>query len=83
MNSEEYYYLQYMAELTPEECNRIRVQSLGWVLEGFSKGKIRPQTIIELIPKTSLIRLLSELEAVEDYEKCHIVKQLIDKVYIY
>lgn len=83
MNSEEYYYLQYIAELTPEELRRIRVASLAWVLDCFDKGKIRPQTIISLIPKQNLEFLLVQLEEDELYEQCHIVKQLIDKVYIY
>lgn len=83
MNSEEYYYLQYIAELTDEELIKIRVGSLAWVLECFERGKIRPQTIISLIPKQNLEVLLMDLEELERYEQCHIVKQLIDKVYIY
>lgn len=79
MTPEEFYWKnklnneQYMKE--------IRIRSLDWVLDCFERGTIRKRTIVNLIPKESLISLLKEMEEVERYEECAIIKNVIDKIY--
>ena len=79
MNSEEFYHLnklnnsQYMKE--------IRIRSLSWMLDCFERGTIRKNTIKGLIPEASLVSLLQEMEEIERYEDCAIIKEVIDKIY--
>jgi len=79
MNPEEFYNLnklnnqQYMKE--------IRIRSLSWMLDCYERGTIRRNTIKGLIPEASLVSLLQEMEEIERYEDCAIIKQVIDKIY--
>ena len=45
------------------------------------EGTIRRRTIIGLIPVSQLYDLLDYLEALERYEECSIVKEIIDLIY--
>lgn len=79
MTPEEFYWnnkltnKQYMKE--------IRIRSLSWMLDCYEKGTIRRRTIKGLIPEASLISLLEEMEEVERYEECAIIKEVIDRIY--
>jgi|TARA_B110000858_G_scaffold197351_1_gene258706 hypothetical protein len=80
MTPEQFYWnnkltnQQYMKE--------IRIRSLSWMLDCFERGTIRKRTIKGLIPKIQLELLLKEMEEVERYEECGIIKSVIDKIYI-
>ena len=58
----------------------VRISSLYWVWDNLSNnsGSIRRSTIIELIPFTSLSKLLSELESEERYEDCKVVWDIMN-----
>jgi hypothetical protein len=79
MTPEEFYWnnkltnKQYMKE--------IRIRSLSWMLDCYEKGTIRRRTIKGLIPESSLIDLLNEMEEVERYEECAVIKEVIDRIY--
>ena len=79
MSPEEFYHLnklnnsQYMKE--------IRIRSLSWMLDCYERGTIRRNTIKGLIPEASLVSLLQEMEEIERYEDCAIIKEVIDKIY--
>jgi hypothetical protein len=51
------------------------------VLESFRKGTIKPSTIVELIPYSSLESLLSELTQDEEYEDCQVVFNIMNEIY--
>ena len=59
----------------------IRIRSLAWMLDCYENGTIRRRTIKGLIPESSLISLLQEMEEVERYEDCMVIKDVIDRIY--
>ena len=79
MTPEEFYWnnklnnQQYMKE--------IRIRSLSWMLDCYERGTIRRNTIKGLIPEASLVSLLQEMEEIERYEDCAIIKEVIDRIY--
>jgi hypothetical protein len=75
------YKFYPMDELDLKQLRWIRVQSLGWVLESFRRGTIKPSTIVELIPYSSLESLLSELTQEEEYEDCQVVFNIMNEIY--
>jgi len=80
MTPEEFYWKN---KLTNQEyMKEIRIRSLSWMLDCYEKGTIRGRTIKGLIPKESLIELLKDMEEVERYEECIIIKNIIDKIYL-
>lgn len=79
MTPEEFYWKN---KLTNQEyMKEIRVRSLSWVLDCFDRGTIRKRTIKQLIPKISLESLLKEMEDVERYEECVVIKKVLDRIY--
>tara|TARA_B110000503_G_scaffold2122_1_gene2806 strand:- start:7076 stop:7384 length:309 start_codon:yes stop_codon:yes gene_type:complete len=70
-----------MSELDIKQLRFIRIKSLAWALEGFREGTIRRNTIVELIPYSSLKSLLFELESEELYEDCLVVFTLMNEIY--
>ena len=79
MTPEEFYWKN---KLTNQQyMKEIRIRSLAWMLDCYEKGTIRRNTIKGLIPEASLISLLQEMEEVERYEECSIIKNVIDKIY--
>jgi len=79
MSPEEFYWKN---KLTNQQyMKEIRIRSLAWMLDCYEKGTIRRNTIKGLIPEASLISLLQEMEEVERYEECSIIKNVIDKIY--
>lgn len=79
MTPEDFYWnnklnnQQYMKE--------IRIRSLSWMLDCYERGTIRRNTIKGLIPEASLISLLQEMEEIERYEDCAIIKEVIERIY--
>lgn len=70
MGPEEYHYLE---KFFNENIREYRITSLYWVWDNLKSEAIRRSTVIELIPYTSLVKLLSELEDEERYEDCKVV----------
>ena len=79
MTSEEFYWRN---KLTNQEyMKEIRIRSLAWMLDCYENGTIRRRTIKGLIPESSLISLLKEMEEKERYEDCMVIKEVIDRIY--
>jgi len=79
MTPEEFYWKN---KLTNQQyMKEIRIRSLAWMLECYERGTIRKNTIKNLIPESSLISLLQEMEEIERYEDCVTIKEVIDKIY--
>ena len=79
MTPEEFYWKN---KLTNQEyMKEIRIRSLAWMLDCYENGTIRRRTIKGLIPESSLISLLQEMEEVERYEDCMVIKEVIDRIY--
>lgn len=79
MTPEEFYWRN---KLTNQEyMKEIRIRSLAWMLECYERGTIRRRTIKGLIPESSLISLLKEMEERERYEDCMVIKEVIDRIY--
>ena len=79
MTPEEFYWKN---KLTNQQyMKEIRIRSLAWMLDCYENGTIRRRTIKGLIPESSLISLLQEMEEVERYEDCMVIKEVIDRIY--
>jgi hypothetical protein len=80
MGPEEYHYLDKFNNEYFQNMREVRITSLYWVWDNLqsSSGSIRRKTIIELIPYTSLSKLLSELESEERYEDCKVVWDIME-----
>src|SRR5210317_851117 len=79
MTPEEFYWRN---KLTNQQyMKEIRIRSLSWMLECYERGTIRKNTIKNLIPESSLVSLLQEMEEIERYEDCVTIKEVIDKIY--
>lgn len=79
MTPEEFYWNNKLNN--QEYMKEIRIRSLGWVLDCYDRGTIRRNTIKGLIPEASLISLLQEMEEIERYEECVVIKEVIDRIY--
>jgi hypothetical protein len=80
MTPEQFYWNNKLSN--QQYMKEIRIRSLSWMLDCFERGTIRKRTIKGLIPKIQLEELLKEMEEVERYEECGIIKSVIDKIYI-
>ena len=78
MTPEEFYWNDKVKNL---DLTEVRLNSLGWVLDCYNRGTIRKRTIKQLIPKSSLENLLIQMEDLERYEDCIIIKELLDIIY--
>ena len=79
MTPEEFYWKNKLSN--DEYMKEIRIRSLSWVLDCYERGTIRRRTIKGLISEESLLLLLKEMEEVERYEECIIIKEIIDRIY--
>tara|TARA_B100001564_G_scaffold139594_1_gene117209 strand:+ start:330 stop:590 length:261 start_codon:yes stop_codon:yes gene_type:complete len=79
MTPEEYYYRKFRP--SKSAMYDMRIKSMEWMLDCYKQGTIRRRTIIGLIPVSQLYDLLDYLEALERYEECSIVKEIIDLIY--
>lgn len=78
MSPEEFFHLDRINQSVIYE---MRVRSLGWVLDCFRNGKIRRNTIINLIHQPQLEDLLQYLIDQERYEECTVVRDILKEVY--
>lgn len=80
MNPEEFHYLDKFSNEYFKNMREVRISSLHWVWDNLqsNRGTIRRKTIIELIPYTSLSKLLSELVEEERYEDCVVVRDIME-----
>lgn len=80
MGPEEFHYMDKFNNQYFKNMREVRISSLYWVWDNLSNnsGSIRRKTIIELIPYTSLSKLLSELESEERYEDCKVVWDIME-----
>ena len=79
MTPEQFYWNNKLSN--QQYMKEIRIRSLSWMLDCYDRGKIRRRTITQLIPEANLISLLREMEEVERYEDCSIIKQVLDRIY--
>jgi len=79
MTPEQFYWNNKLSN--QQYMKEIRIRSLGWMLDCYERGTIRRKTIKGLIPESSLISLLKEMEEVERYEECVLIKEVIDRIY--
>ena len=80
MGPEEFHYMDKFSNQYFKNMREVRISSLYWVWDNLSSnsGSIRRETIIELIPYTSLEKLLSELVEEERYEDCVVVRDIMN-----
>jgi hypothetical protein len=78
MSPEEFFHLDRINQSVIYE---MRIRSLGWVLDCFRNGKIRRNTIINLIQQPQLEDLLHYLIDQERYEECAVVRDILKEVY--
>lgn len=78
MTPEEFYWKDKLQNL---DLMEVRLNSLGWVLDCYNRGTIRKRTIKQLIPKSSLENILTEMEELERYEDCITIKEILDIIY--
>lgn len=82
MGPEEYHYLEKFNNEYFKNIREVRISSLYWIWDSMNSKNptIRKSVVIELIPYTSLVELLSELEDEERYEDCKVVFDIM-KIY--
>ena len=80
MGPEEFHYMDKFSNQYFKNMREVRISSLYWVWDNLSSnsGSIRRETIIELIPYSSLEKLLSELVEEERYEDCVVVRDIMN-----
>ena len=78
MTPEEFYHFDKLSQKTIYE---MRILSLGWVLNCHRDGRIRKNTIVNLIQKSQLVELMEYLIEQERYEQCAIVRDILNEVY--
>jgi hypothetical protein len=78
MTPEEFYHFDKLSQKTIYE---MRILSLGWVLDCYRDGRIRKNTIVNLIQKPQLVELMEYLIEQERYEQCAIVRDILNEVY--
>jgi protein-arginine kinase activator protein McsA len=59
----------------------MRILSLGWVLKCYRDGRIRKNTIVNLIHQSQLEELMEYLIEQERYEQCSVVRDILNEVY--
>jgi protein-arginine kinase activator protein McsA len=78
MTPEEFYHFDKLSQNTIYE---MRILSLGWVLKCYRDGRIRKNTIVNLIQKPQLVELMEYLIEQERYEQCAGVRDILNEVY--
>lgn len=83
MTPEEFYWREKLSKDIEYVDNmfEIRVRSLSWVLDCYNRGTIRKRTIFGILKKDELELFLIQLEELERYEDCSVVKEIIDTIY--
>ena len=78
MTPEEFFHFDKLSQNTIYE---MRILSLGWVLNSYREGRIRKNTITNLIQQPQLEDLLNYLIEQERYEECAVVRDILNEVY--
>jgi len=78
MTPEEFFHFDKLSQNTIYE---MRILSLGWVLNSYRDGRIRKNTITNLIQQPQLEDLLNYLIEQERYEECAVVRDILNEVY--
>ena len=79
MTPEEFYHIEKIQ--SKKTLFEMRVKSLSWMLECYLNGKIRRNTIMNLIQLSSLEELLQYMEEEERYEDCVTIRDVINVIY--
>jgi hypothetical protein len=82
MNPQEYYYMGEYGDT--EDIDSLlfsKVTHLSWVLGCYRQGSIRSTTIRELIPLSSLQRLLIRMEELNEFEMCTTILDMMIECY--
>jgi len=58
------------------------VRAFQWMFEKWNEGKIRTQTITNLIPQKRIQNAIQILESREQYELCSVLQEIIMEIYI-
>ena len=58
------------------------VRAFQWMFEKWNEGKIRTQTITNLIPQKRIQNAIQILESREQYELCSVLQDIIMEIYI-
>ena len=58
------------------------VRAFQWMFEKWNEGKIRTQTITNLIPQNRIQNAIQILESREQYELCSVLQDIIMEIYI-
>ena len=58
------------------------VRAFQWMFEKWNEGKIRTQTITNLIPQNRIQNAIHILESREQYELCSVLQDIIMEIYI-
>ena len=58
------------------------VRAFQWMVEKWNEGKIRTQTITNLIPQNRIQNAIHILESREQYELCSVLQDIIMEIYI-
>lgn len=80
MTPEEFHHIDRIV-FNPSVLYEMRIRSLGWTLDCFRNGKIRKNTIIQLIPRETLDEIMEYLLDNERYEDCAVVRDILNEVY--
>lgn len=78
MTPEEFFHFDKLSQNTIYE---MRIFSLRWVLNSYRDGRIRKNTITNLIQQPQLEDLLNYLIEQERYEECAVVRDILNEVY--
>ena len=58
------------------------VRSFQWMFEKWQEGKIRTQTITNLIPQSRIQNAIDKLAKREQFEWCSVLQEIIMEIYI-
>ena len=72
----------YAPKALANEFFYAEVRAFQWMFEKWNEGKIRTQTITNLIPQNRIQNAIQILESREQYELCSVLQNIIMEIYI-
>ena len=72
----------YANEKIIEQFFYAEIRSFKWMYEKWCEGKIRTQTITNLIPMERIQKTIDTLCKIEQYEECSVLQNIIVEIYI-
>ena len=72
----------YANEKIIEQFFYAEIRSFKWMYEKWCEGKIRTQTITNLIPMERIQKTIDTLCKREQYEECSVLQNIIVEIYI-